>query len=150
MEALKEMGEFTGIMEEMEIVYGKLRTELELREHCMKNMKMLVLPVDGELLIDLDSKDIKTFRFDILKMLVCILNVTHRTCWRSQSKRWHISIRTSIKDMSPELRSTLQGALGSDPQREVLAMRSVIEGKGVPSCLFRPVGAEVFPLSDKL
>ena len=130
--------------------YQKIATIKELAEYCEGADFKLILPGIGDLLIDLDNPDLKSFNKEVFEMIPnCLGQVYASCCWRSKHGNWHISIKTEI-DLTDTQRSLLQLALGSDHKREILAMRQILQEKGVPSCLFQPNGSKILPLRKTL
>jgi len=108
-----------GVMEYM------VRTEANLRSLAEANGLALRLPKMNELFIDLDSKGAQEQFLERYAKFVEIFHVTDFTTTSSKSGYPHLHVIIAIdRDLTDMERVALQAALGSDPKREMLAVKN--------------------------
>ncbi len=96
----------------------------------------LVLPEPNELFVDLDNheaiKDFKVRWEEFLKVYP-LSSVTYTTS-KGGNLHAYITMLEPVESMTHRI--ALQAALGSDPLREMIAVKHLLEGYEYPSCFF--------------
>lgn len=112
---------------------------------AMKNGCEVVGGSEHCLLLDFDSLEGK-IQYERMRHKVKELwGIEREETWMSMSKNpEHQHMRVTLtKPLSAAERVALQAALGSDPMREMFAVRRLNLGVVEPSLLFRPEDAEI-------
>lgn len=112
---------------------------------AMKNGCEVVGGDDHCLLLDFDTIDAKKQYERMRHKVVELWGIEREETWMSKSKHpAHQHMRVTLgRPLIPAERVALQAALGSDPMREMFAVRRLNLGIAEPSLLFRPKDAEI-------
>lgn len=95
-------------------------------EDAERGNKIVLLPKDNELFIDLDSEDALTLFNKRLKRLGTWHNTTDKQISPSKKKNHYHAIVTLETNIDPMQRIFLQLFLGSDPIRELLSLQRIL------------------------
>lgn len=109
---------------------GLVRTKEDLARTAKALDCEVVVAGDGELFIDIDTE----YQFETFKKNIALFSswFKHRGWVESESKQGlpHRHIIVTLKDHMPLLnRIALQACLGSDPTRELISMKKVLDGE---------------------
>jgi hypothetical protein len=103
----------------------------------------VVSSTETTLLLDLDGLE-SLIRYEkMLSMVGRIFPSKEQRRWRSKSgENWHIIVELE-KALPPAERVALQSILGSDPNRDVMSLRQILDNSPVdPIILFKPAPAK--------
>lgn len=129
---LKEVQEYIGDTESILEDYG-----VDPDEFAAENKLSIVVPADNELQLDIDSPKIENLnRYEqVLEILNQFNKIKSSKNTKSKSGNLHVTL-TLDHAVSAVERVLLQACLGSDPIREILTYKNILDGSDRPQFLF--------------